>query len=107
MEQQQNPALDSKKGEREADKTRQLAQESSLIICGFSCSSDVERSELQSYYEMISQNVKPFPDLQGRGGEKKMSKKAQREYSGVSVFLPRSPWGLISDHTENGGSLPP
>lgn len=37
---------------------------------------------------------------------KKMSRKVQREYSGVSVFLPRSPWGLISDHTENGESLP-
>lgn len=36
----------------------------------------------------------------------KKSKKAQREYSVVSVFLSRSPWGLIRDHTENGESLP-
>lgn len=82
------------------DKTHQHTQESSLIIGGFSWASDVERSELQSYYEMISHNVKWFPDLL------KKSQRKCKENIQVSVFLPRSPRGLISDHTENGESLP-
>lgn len=52
------PSFGHQKRECEADKTQQLTQESSLIIGGFSGASDVERSELQSYYEMISHNVK-------------------------------------------------
>lgn len=57
------PSFGHQKGECEADKNQQLTQESSLITGGFSWASDVERSELQSYYEMISHNVKWFPDL--------------------------------------------
>lgn len=57
------PSCGHQKGECEADKTQQVTQESSLIIGGFSWASDVVRSELQSYYEMISHNVKWFPDL--------------------------------------------
>lgn len=57
------PSFGHQKGECETDKTQQLTQESSLIIGGFSWASDAERSELQSYYEMISHIVKWFPDL--------------------------------------------
>lgn len=96
------PGFGHQKGECKADNTQQVTQESSLIVCGFSWASDVERSELPSYYEMYISKCEMIP----RSALKKMSRKVQREYSGVSVFLPRSPWGLISDHTENGESLP-
>lgn len=93
-------ALDTRRENVRQIKTQQLTQESSLITGGFSWASDVERSELLLWND-ISQWWW-YPDLL----QKKKCQRKCKENIQVSVFLPCSPRGLISDHTENGESLP-
>lgn len=72
--------------ESEADKSRRVTQESSLIICAFlPWSSEVERSELPFYYEMTSQKSQLIP----RAASKHQAKNVQREFSGVVPVPPR------------------
>lgn len=80
--------------ESEADKTRWVTQESSLIICGFFVS--LRSGEIRAPILLWNDISKVPTDSQICF--KNRAKNMQREYFGGAGSA-SSPWGLISDHT--------